>query len=162
MTNMKNVQNNALYTIEKLHLSLFSFSTVTLTNFVSSIFCVHSSTSGSTNFFLHLQFEWSKYSLILQVLSHSLSQLLGFKINPLSHTPLSINSLHSHVHLSSFHRCLLLQIILSNLHIHLYDSCHFMCLVSLVNVFKLNTLTFKFFVASETQVLAYVSDSTLY
>ena len=112
---------------------------------------------GQLIFFLHLQFEWSKYSLILQDLSHLLSQLLGFQINPLSHTPLSINSLHSHLHLSSFHRCLLLQIILSNLHIHLHDSCHFMCLVSLVIVFKLNTLTFKFFVASGTQILAYGS-----
>ena len=90
---------------------------------------------------------------MLQVLSHSHSQLLGFQINPLSHSPLSTNSLHSHLHLSLFHRCLLLQIILSNLHIHLQVSCHFMCLVSLVNVSKLNTLTFKSFTVSGTQIL---------
>ena len=102
--------------------------------FTSSIVSVHLSIIDSTNFFLHLQYLLSKYSPISQDLSHSHSQLLGFQINPLLHTPLSINSLHSHLHLSSFHRCLLLQIILSNLHIHLHDSCHFICLVSLVKI----------------------------
>ena len=121
-----------------MHLSLISFSTVMLTNFVPSIFSVHFSTSGSTNFLLHLQSESSKYSPVLQDLSHSHSRLLGLKINPLSHTPLSINSLHSHIHLSLFHHCLLLQIIFSDLHMHLHESCHFMCLVSLVNVSELN------------------------
>ena len=123
------IENNTMhtmYTIEKLH--LFSLLIVTI-----SIFFVHSSISGSTNFFLHLQLKLSKYSLITQDLSHSHSQLLGLKINLLSHSPLSINSLHSQLHLSLFHRCLLLQITLSNLHIHLQVSCHFMCLVSLVN-----------------------------
>ena len=119
---MKNTQNKTLYTIQKLHLSLF-LSEVFLNNFVSLILSVHSSISRSTNFFLHLQL--SKYSPISQDLSNSHSQLHGFQINPLLHTPLSINSLHSHLHLSLFHRCLLLQIILSNLHIHLHDSCHF-------------------------------------
>ena len=38
--------------------------------------------------------------------------------NPLSHTPLSINSLHSHLHLSSFQRCLLLQTLAFSLHLH--------------------------------------------
>ena len=37
-----------------------------------------------TNFFLHLQFKWFKYSLISLDLSHSYSQLLGFQVNPLS------------------------------------------------------------------------------
>ena len=123
------IENNTMrtmYTIEELH--LFSLSIVTI-----PMFFVHSSISGSTNFFLHLQLKLSKYSLIPQDLSHSHSQLLGLKINLLSHSPLSINSLHSQLHLSLFHRCLLLQITLSNLHIHLQVSCHFMCLVSLVN-----------------------------
>ena len=31
-------------------------------------------------------------------LSHSNSQLRGYQINPLSHIPLSIKSLHSHLH----------------------------------------------------------------
>ena len=52
-------------------------------------------------------------------LSRPQSQLLGFQANPLSHTPLSINSLHSDRHLSSFQRCLLLQTVASNLHLHL-------------------------------------------
>ena len=41
-------------------------------------------------------------------LSHSHSQLLGFQVYPLSHTPLLINSLHSHRHLPLFQRYLLL------------------------------------------------------
>ena len=104
-------------------LFLWSFST----GFVSSIFSVHSSTIGSINFFLYLHFEWSKYSPISQDLSHSHSQTLGLKKYPLSHTPLSINFLHPHLHLSLFQRCFLLQIIGFNLHMHLQDSCHFMC-----------------------------------
>ena len=81
--------------------------------FTSSIFSVHfsaelRSNNLSTNFFLHLQFSWfNKYSPMSHDLSHSHSQLLGF-IDHLSHTPLSINSLHSHQHLSLFQRCLLL------------------------------------------------------
>ena len=126
-----------------------------LTKSVSLIFSAHSSTNGAINFFLHLQLEHSRYSPILQDLSHSHSQLLRFQTCPLSHTPLSINSLHSHLHLSSFHRCLLLQIILSNLHMHLHVSCHFMHLVSLVLDIRLNTLTFKSFMTSGTQIFAY-------
>ena len=91
---------------------------VILANFTPSIVSVHSSINLSTNFFLHLQFSQSKYSPISQFLSHSHSQLLGFQINPLSYIPLSINCLHSHVHLFLFHRCLLLQTVASNLHSH--------------------------------------------
>ena len=105
--------------------------------FPSSTFSVHSSaelrsTNLSTIFFLHLQFAQHKYSPTSHDLLHSHSQLLGFQIDPLSHTPLSINSLHSHLHLSSFQCCLLLQTLASNLHLHLHVSCHFICLVSLV------------------------------
>ena len=75
-------------------------------------------------------------------LSHSHSQLLGLQMNPLSHTPLSINSLHlHHLHLFIFRRCLLLQTVASNLHSHLNVSCH--------------SLTFKFFIIVRTQVFAY-------
>ena len=87
----------------------------------------------------------SKFSLTLHTLSHSHSQLLGFQINPLSHTPLSINSLHSHLHLSLFQRCLLLQTLAPNVHSHLHVLRHSMCLVSLVLDIWLNNLTFKFF-----------------
>ena len=62
-------------------------------------------------------------------LSHSHLQLLGFQTNPLSHSLLSINSsLHSHLHLSSFHLCLLLQTLESNLHLQIQVLCHSMCL----------------------------------
>ena len=39
---------------------------------------------------------------------------------------------------------------------HLHVSCYFIDLVSLAPDIKLNTLTFKFFTVSGTQVLAYV------
>ena len=115
-----------MYGVQELHLCLFLLSSaecnsveVILANFTSSTFSVHSSTNLSTNFFLHLQFSKSKYSPTSHDLSHSHSQLLGFQIDPLS-----INSLHLHLHLSSFQRCLLLQALASNLHLHLHVSCH--------------------------------------
>ena len=81
------------------------------------------------------------------VLSYSHSQLLGFQINRLS-----LNSLHSHLHLFLFQRCLLLQTIASNLHSHLHVSSDCICLVSLVLDIRLNTLIFKCFTTSGTQI----------
>ena len=49
---IENNTKHTMYTIEKLHLFLLSLSIVTI-----SIFSVHSSISGLTNFFLHLRFE---------------------------------------------------------------------------------------------------------
>ena len=40
---------------------------------------------------------------------------------------------------------------------HLHVSCYFIYLVLLVNVIKLNTLSFNFFIVSETQIFAYGS-----
>ena len=91
---------------------------------------------------------------MLHDLSHSHSQLLGFQIDPLSQTPLSINSLLSHRHLSLFQRCLLLQTIAFNLHLQLHVSCYFMCLVLLVLDIKLNTLRLKSFTTSGTHIFA--------
>ena len=85
-------------------------------------------------------------------LSHSHLQLLGFQINSLSHTPLSINSLYPDIHLSSFRLCLLLQTLASNLHLHLQVSYHSICLVSVVLDIRLGTLTF---VSLTTHNLAY-------
>ena len=75
--------------------------------------------------------------------------------NPLLHTPFSINSLHSHLHLFLFQRSLLLQTLAPNLHSHLQVSCHSINLVLLVLDIRLDTLTFKLFTASGTQVFAY-------
>ena len=90
-------------------------------------------------------------------LSHSHLQSLGFQIKSLSHIPLSINSLHSHLHLYSFHLCLLLKTLASRLHLHLQVSCHSMCLVSLVLDIRLNSLAFMFLITSGTHTLAYGS-----
>ena len=73
--------------------------------------------------------------------------------------PLSINSLHSHLHLLSFQRCLLLQTLPSNLHLHLHVSCHSICLVSLVLDIRLNTLTFTFLTILGTQFCMRIIDT---
>ena len=79
-------------------------------------------------------------------LSHSHSQLLGLQLNPLSQTILSTKSSpDSHLHLSSFYICLLLQTATLNLHTHLQVSCHNICLISLIIDIRLNTSTFIFF-----------------
>ena len=146
------IENKTVYSVHVLHLFLCLFS---LAIFISSNFPVHATISLSTNFLFlfFIQFSQSKYSPTSHDLSYSHSQLLGLQINPLSHTPLSINSLHSHLHLSSFQHCLLLQTLASNLHSHLHVSCHSLCLVSLVLYITLNTLTFKFFAISGTHIL---------
>ena len=78
-----------MYNMQELHLCIFLPAI-----FTSSIFSVHSSTNLSTNLFRRFQFLESRYSPTSHDLSHSHSHLLGFQIYPLSHTPLSINSLH--------------------------------------------------------------------
>ena len=140
-----------MYTMQELWLR---FIELILIKLVSSIFSLHSSINLSTNLFLHLQFSYSKYSPKSHNLSHSHLQLLGLQIYPLLHIPLSINSLHSHWHLSLFQRCLLLQTLASNLNLHLYVSCYFICLVSLVLDIKLNTLIFKSFITLGTHIFA--------
>ena len=63
-----------MFAVQELHLFLCS------TMFTSSIFSVHSSTSLSGIFFLHLHILLSKYSPTSHDLSHSHSQLLGLQI----------------------------------------------------------------------------------
>ena len=56
--NCKNIEDDTVYTVQELHLQLFSFSArVILASFTSSTVSVHSSINGATNFFLHLQFS---------------------------------------------------------------------------------------------------------
>ena len=99
---VKIIENNTTFSMQELHLFLFS-----LTIFTSLAVSIHSSASLSANFSLQLQFLESKYCPTSHDLSHLHSQLLGFQIYLLSHTPLSINSLHWHQHLSSIQRCFL-------------------------------------------------------
>ena len=153
---VKSVENKAIYSVQELHLCLLLSSDI-LASFTSSAVSVHSSTNLLTKFFLHLQFSQCKYSSISHDLSHSHSQLLGFQIDPLLHTHLSINYLYSHLHLLLFQRCLLLQTLPSNLHLHLQVSCHSMCFASSVLDIRLNTLTFKFLTTSGTHIFAYGS-----
>ena len=52
---IKNVENKAMYSMQELHLCLFSFSDEGIsTSLVSSIFLVHSSANLSTNLFFAL------------------------------------------------------------------------------------------------------------
>ena len=66
-----------------------------------------------------------------------------------------INSLHSHLHLSSFQRCFLLQTPASSLNLHLHVSTHYICLASLVSDIRMNTLAFTFLTTSGTDSFAY-------
>ena len=94
---------------------------------------------------------------MLHDLSHSQVPLPGFQIYPLSHTILlSKSSIHSHMHLSSFHISLLLQTAEINLH-YTFMPYYFICLVSLTLDIKLNTLTLTFLTMSGMHNLAYES-----
>ena len=134
---VKNNENNTMYNMPEL---LLHFAELMLIKLVSSIFLLHSSINLSTYLLLHLQFSQSKYSPKSHDLSHShlLLGLLGFQICPLSHIPLSINSLHSHRHLFLLQCYLLLQTLASNIHF----SCHFICFVSLVLDITININNF--------------------
>ena len=92
---------------------------------------------------------------MLHDLSYPHSHILGFQINPLSHVPLSINSLHSHQHLSLFQCRLLLQILASNLHLCVQVSYQDICFVLLILDIRLNTLIFMFLPTSGTHNLVY-------
>ena len=116
-----------MYNVQELHSFLCSF--LLLQQFQHILELIYQLIFSSTYNLNPIQ---SKYSPISHDLSHSNSQLLEFQIYPLSHTPLSVNFLHSHRHLSLFQRCLLVQTLASSLHLHLHVSCHFMCLVLLV------------------------------
>ena len=91
-------------------------------------------------------------------MSHALSQshswLLAFQINPLSHIPFSFNTLHSHLHLSLFQCCLLLQVLASNQHWHFQVSWQSMCFVSLVLDIRLKILILMFLTTSGAPTFA--------
>ena len=95
----------------------------------------------------------SKYSPTSQGLSHSHAHKLGFDINPSLHRTLSINSLHSHLHLSLFQGYLSLQTLASNLHLYTQVPYHDTLRVSLVLDARLNTLIFMSLTTSGTHDL---------
>ena len=97
------------------HLELNYKSFIRCNNF-SSMFSLHSSTIYQLTFFYTYKF----YSLnILQRhIIYSIYIHIWFQLNPLLLISLSIYYLHSHLHLSSFDLCLLLQTLASSLHLH--------------------------------------------
>ena len=68
-----------------------------------------------------------------------------------------LGSLHSHLNLSLFHCCLLLETLASSLELHLQVFYHFMFDVSLVFGIRLNNLTFMFLTTSGTLNFEYGS-----
>ena len=108
---MKNMANNTMYTVQELHIFHNRL------KYYYKPFHFHRYFHCILQLAYQLVFFgiYNSYSLnTLQHhinLSNSHSQLLRLKINLLSHLPLSINSLHSHLHLQV--------------------SCHFVCVVSL-------------------------------
>ena len=116
------IENNTMYCVQKLNLFLCLFSCsakVILANFTSYLFLYILQPIYPLIFFDTFNYRSLNTHTISHDLSHSHTQLLGFQINPLSQVPLSINCLHSHLHLSSIHLCLLLQTLASSLHLHL-------------------------------------------
>ena len=148
------------YIVQELH----TFFIITYSSIIDHFISINIFTTFfnlSSSFFLHSQLFQSnsknfqsKYCLMSCSLSHSHSQILGFQMNPLSHIPLSINSLGSHLHLSLFQHCLLLQTLAPNLHLHLDVSCYF---ISCFIISRLNTLTFILLTTSGTHNFAYRS-----
>ena len=128
---IKNMPNNTMYIVLDLHAfvsneiafneiaSIVSLLSISL----SSIFLLHSSINLSITLLLHLQLLWFKYSPMPHDLSYSQSQLLGFQVNLVSHIPLSINSLHLHLHLSSLLHTLHTLCIHCYIHFHLIYIC---------------------------------------
>ena len=102
MLAVKIIENDTMYSVQQLHLCIFSRELhsmelhsvkVISAVFTSSTFSVNSSSelcsaNLSTNFFLRLQFSQSKYSPASYDLSHSHLQLLGLQIDPFLHTSL--------------------------------------------------------------------------
>ena len=147
---VKSIENNTMYSMQELHLFLCFF---------DQLFLLYQYFQCNLQLIYQLIFFYiySFHSLnthqrhkIYRIYTH-----FRFQIDPLSHTPLLINSLHSHLHLSSFQRCLLLETLAGSLHLHLPVSCHSDCFVLLVLGIRLNTLTFKFFAISGTHNVAY-------
>ena len=117
MTIKKAMANNFIYIVQKLrifqnHLKYLYKSSHFLHYFHYILKLIY-----QIILFLLLQFSYSEYSPTSHDLSHSKSQLLGLQRNPISHLPLSINSLHSRLHLSLFQRILLLKTLESNFHL---------------------------------------------
>ena len=81
---IKIIENNTMYSAQGLHLRMLLFlAKIIPAIFTSPSLSLHSSTSLLTSFFLHVQFSLTSHDL-----SNSHSRLLGFQIDPLSHTPL--------------------------------------------------------------------------
>ena len=74
---VKTIENNTMYSVQELHLWLFSSSAeFILASFTSSSFSRHSSTNLSTNFFLHVQFHslnTHQYHMIYHIHTHNYS-----------------------------------------------------------------------------------------
>ena len=68
-----------------------------------------------------------------------------------------MSSLHSRLHFLLSQRCLLLQRLVSNLHLHLQVSCNSVCLVSLVLEIRSSTLTYMLLATSGTHYFAHES-----
>ena len=110
---VKIIENNTMYSVQELHLCIFSVKVISAI-LSSSTFSVHSSIDLSTNFFLHLQFSQSKYSTTTHDLSHSHSQLQGFQIGPY------------HIHLYQLIFCILTCIYHHSNVVYYYKCLHLM------------------------------------
>ena len=164
MVAMKNIANSSMYIVQESQTFLKKHSMRSHLQFHYEAFYFH---QYSQYILLQLIYQlicFYTYNFYnVNVLQHHMSYYIqahscwDSKKNSLSHITLSINSLHSHLHLSSFHLCLLSQTLASNLHLHLHVLYHSICLVSLVLDIRLNALTFMLTFMLGTHNLAYGS-----
>ena len=134
-----------MYSMQELYLFLCSF---LLVIFTSSIFSVHSLTSLSAIFFLHL------FTIYI------FQNITSFITFTFTITKILNKCLMTYTFINQFFAFTPTIIIIprlfivantrikSNLHLHV--SCHFMCLISLVLDIRLKTLTFNFFTSGHT------------
>ena len=126
---MKNITNNTMYCTR----TTYFFHNHLELNYKS--FCLNVIPSHQHfHCILQLIYQLSFFYIYITLFIAFTFTIARIPNNPLSHISLSINFLHSHLHLSLFHLCLSLQALASSLHLHLQVSCHSVLLVLFISI----------------------------
>ena len=128
-----------------------------LASFTSSTVSVHSSTNLSIFFFFFFAlavFTVQIFTYITEFITFTLT-ITGIP-NKFFITHSFINQFFTFTPAFVIIPALFIVTLGSNLHLHLHVSCHSIYLVSLVLEIRLNTLTFKFFITSGTQIVLHM------
>ena len=148
-----------MYSMQELYLCLLLSSDrfFFLASFTSSTVSVHSSTNLSIFFFFFFAlavFTVQIFTYITEFITFTLT-ITGIP-NKFFITHSFINQFFTFTPAFVIIPALFIVTLGSNLHLHLHVSCHSIYLVSLVLEIRLNTLTFKFFITSGTQIVLHM------